>query len=421
MSDDTQVIQRALSRERKARKLAEDALELRQSEFDRRTLELQNGIGTLREYVALFEEAMDVAPVAVVTVDETGTIFLFNREAQRMFRCVPKSVLGTSLRPLVPSVFSKEQPDRIREDLCAGNLENMDCDGKRQNGTAIKLCVSSRLSRPSHPIRITFYISPQSETAGTETISMADEPNTSVDIRSLVRFLGDYERLRESSLQSQSTTELLERVDVLVHSLVTGQDIHPPAFAAESAEPESPRPIGPVDVPRRKKVVQPRHQFSARAKRVEHSVNEIVQGAIDALEDKWKPVADMSVDLYPELPNVAANRDALHEVFTELVEHSINAILEAVCSGRYSVGRITVTTQFNTEWIQLKITNDGVGIPSQVCEHITSGAVSTDNHEGEQHSLVECHNRIAATCSGFVAVHSDVHTGTTFEVLIPWS
>lgn len=80
-------------------KVARATLELR---VQQRTLELQRSTEVIRENKALMSAVIGSAMDAIISVDERQNIVLFNKAAEKMFRCSSAEALGQPLGKLIP-------------------------------------------------------------------------------------------------------------------------------------------------------------------------------------------------------------------------------------------------------------------------------------------------------------------------------
>ena len=93
-----------------ASKIARDIRQRRQAEVD--ALNMRGALGEAQaRLTAIVDSAMD----AVITVDETQRIVLFNRAAEQVFRMSREQVLGAPLEQLIPARFRGAHATHVRD------------------------------------------------------------------------------------------------------------------------------------------------------------------------------------------------------------------------------------------------------------------------------------------------------------------
>lgn len=73
------------------------------------------GVDKTRGLTGLLEAVVEGVPDAIVTIDESQEIVLFNSEAERMFRCSASNALGQPLERFLPERFRKRHLRFIRQ------------------------------------------------------------------------------------------------------------------------------------------------------------------------------------------------------------------------------------------------------------------------------------------------------------------
>ena len=149
----------------------------------------------------------------------------------------------------------------------------------------------------------------------------------------------------------------------------------------------------------------------------EVDVNRVIDSTVKVARNEWKYVADLHLDLEPDLPMVQGHTGELSQVVLNLVVNAAQAI-QSRFNGTEK-GQILVSTRLSGEKIVVTVTDNGCGIPSPVLDRIfdpfftTKGVgVGTGQGLAITRSVVERHR-------GEVVVRSREGAGTTFTLKLP--
>ncbi|MGD0622317.1 MAG: ATP-binding protein [Thermacetogeniaceae bacterium] len=80
--------------------------------------------------------------------------------------------------------------------------------------------------------------------------------------------------------------------------------------------------------------------------------------------NEWKSIADLELDLQPDLPPVDCVIDEINQVVLNMIVNSAQAIAQAQDTGNGSgKGRIAIGTKSGEDFVQISISDTGAGIP----------------------------------------------------------
>lgn len=150
----------------------------------------------------------------------------------------------------------------------------------------------------------------------------------------------------------------------------------------------------------------------------ELDVNHIVREAVEATEPKWKDAArpngkriEVQTDL-KELSNPLGNRCEIKDVLTSMIYNSIEALPDG--------GRIEVATDMRNEAVEIKITDNGVGMSEQVKCKAFEPLFTTKYQESAGHGIgLSVAQDIISRHNGRIEVESQADGGTTFTIILP--
>jgi len=142
-------------------------------------------------------------------------------------------------------------------------------------------------------------------------------------------------------------------------------------------------------------------------------VNESIRSAVHLIKHQLLPEAvELDLFLSPELPMIQASQNHLQGMWLNLLFNARDAI------GK-NQGRIRISSAQQGNYIQVRVHDDGVGIPEEKISRIFEPFYTTKDHgEGTGLGRSACH-RIARQHGGKIQVRSDTGEGTEFTVSLP--
>ncbi|WP_051822729.1 ATP-binding response regulator [Desulfonatronum thiodismutans] len=156
----------------------------------------------------------------------------------------------------------------------------------------------------------------------------------------------------------------------------------------------------------------------------EHStlvdVNKILEHTVTISCNEWKYVAEMDVRLAPDLPSILGHPSELGQAFLNIVINAVHAIAQTHSQAAKSQGRISITSCLDQEWIEIRISDSGGGIPKEIQGRIFDPFFTTkDVGKGTGQGLVIAHSAIVKRHKGTITFKSKANHGTTFIVRLP--
>ena len=153
---------------------------------------------------------------------------------------------------------------------------------------------------------------------------------------------------------------------------------------------------------------------------VEHSaadLNHAVQTTLTVARNEYKYSAEVETCL-GELPEVICNVSELNQVFLNLIVNAAQALRE---SGKdATTGRITITTEQVLDRVQIRIADNGCGIPKENLEKIFDPFFTTKEVGlGTGQGLAIARSIVVDKHGGEIDVESEPGVGTCFVISLP--
>ncbi len=141
-------------------------------------------------------------------------------------------------------------------------------------------------------------------------------------------------------------------------------------------------------------------------------MNESFASALLILKNKYKNKAEIVQEFDQDLPQIQCFPGQINQVFVNLINNALDAMDEG--------GTITLATKnLNDDYIEMKISDNGSGMPPEVRDKIFDPFFTTkDIGKGTglglsiSHGIIEKHK-------GTIEVESEVGVGTTFIIKLP--
>ena len=150
-------------------------------------------------------------------------------------------------------------------------------------------------------------------------------------------------------------------------------------------------------------------------------LNALIQSTLTLCRNEWKYAAEVVTDLAPQLPPVPGIAHDLHQVVLHLVVNAAQAIQEAQQKyGRQTKGTITVSTRLAGPWVEMRVADNGVGIPPENLSKIFDPFFTTRPvGQGRGQGLSIVRSIVVGGHGGQIDVESQPGQGSTFIVRLP--
>lgn len=260
------------------------------------------------------------------------------------------------------------------------------------------------------------------EAIGQLAAGIAHEINTPIQfVSDNVRFMADsFEQLREligvmdgasadNDKASAKITEIrdkLEEIDV--------------EFLLE----EIPRALGESleGLERVAQIVRAMRDFSHPGEgRREIDVNRAIESTVQVARNEWKYHAELSLDLSEDLGQVPCYEGEFKQVVLNLIVNAAHAI-DSRRGGDHTspLGHIRISTRQVDGQAEIRVSDDGTGMPPEVRERIFDPFFTTKEvGKGTGQGLSMAYATIVQKHGGTIRVESEVGSGATFVIRLP--
>ncbi len=170
-----------------------------------------------------------------------------------------------------------------------------------------------------------------------------------------------------------------------------------------------------------KKIVKAMKEFSHPADDVKAiDLNQVVETTLTVAKNEWKYVADVTLDLAPDLPAVACNPSEINQVLLNLIVNAAHAISDMAGGDTKNKGEIKISTRADGADVVITVADTGCGIPDAIRDKIydpffTTKAVGKGTGQG----LAIAHRIIRERHRGTIECESTVGKGTRFVIRLP--
>jgi PAS domain S-box-containing protein len=149
-------------------------------------------------------------------------------------------------------------------------------------------------------------------------------------------------------------------------------------------------------------------------------LNQSIRSTAEVSRNEWKYIADMNLDLDPELGAVRCLPGELNQVVLNLIVNASHAIADRTRGGPEK-GVITVSTRRDGAWAEIRVRDTGTGIPESVQPKIYLPFFTTkDVGKGTGQGLSIVHSVVVEKHRGTIRFETVADQGTVFIVRIPF-
>jgi PAS domain S-box-containing protein len=148
-------------------------------------------------------------------------------------------------------------------------------------------------------------------------------------------------------------------------------------------------------------------------------LNESLRNTVVVAQSEWKYLAEVKTDLDPDLPPVLCSPGELNQVLLNLVVNAAHAIGEKLGAMPAGKGVITLASRRQGPWVEIRVTDTGVGIPENIRGNVFLPFFTTKPvGKGTGQGLSIAHSVITKS-GGTIDFESVDGQGTCFIIRLP--
>jgi two-component system NtrC family sensor kinase len=151
-------------------------------------------------------------------------------------------------------------------------------------------------------------------------------------------------------------------------------------------------------------------------------LNHAIETTVSVAHNEWKYVAEMKLDLDPHLPLVPCFLGEFNQCVLNLIVNAAHAIADVIKQNPGTKGLITVQTRGDGNFVEVRVTDTGTGIPESARSHIFEPFFTTkDVGKGTGQGLSIVYGSIVKRHGGAVSFETETGRGTSFILRLPVS
>lgn len=153
----------------------------------------------------------------------------------------------------------------------------------------------------------------------------------------------------------------------------------------------------------------------------ETEINDIIRKTITVSRNEWKYYAEVQTDLEEPLRPIMIFPDQISQVILNLIINAAHAIQDVYHKGNRKKGRILLATRAQDEQLEIRVSDNGTGIPENIRDKIFNPFFTTKEiGKGTGQGLSLVYNVVVEKHRGQVDFKTAVGKGSTFIVQLPY-
>jgi PAS domain S-box-containing protein len=412
-------------------------------ELVRQTKYLEHAVAALERVRERERQVLAAIPSIFIGLDDDGAVTHWNPAAEKQFDLPVEQVIGRRLEDLAIGWRGDRIQEaiarcsRVNEAVRFDELHVSDSQGRERtlaltinrteardhSDSGVVLVGTDITERKAMEAQL--MLAQKMESIGQLAAGIAHEINTPTQyVSDNTRFLRDafgdfqqlverYERLRAEAGQAPIPAAALEELNRFI------ADIDLAFLTAEipKAIEQSLEGLNRVA-----EIVRAMKQFSHPDQDEPElaDLNQAIRNTVTVARNEWKYVAEMELDLDPELPAVPCLAGRFNQVILNLIVNSAHAIAALIGDGSEEKGRIRITTRQASGYVEVRVTDTGTGIPAKIRNRIFDPFFTTKQvGKGTGQGLAIAHNIVVEQHGGAIEVESEEGKGATFILRLP--
>lgn len=170
-------------------------------------------------------------------------------------------------------------------------------------------------------------------------------------------------------------------------------------------------------------IVKAMKEFSraSGAEKRPFDIHDVIESTSIVARNEWKYVADLQLDFDWSLPPVLLLRNEFSQVVLNLIANAAHAIAAALPPGSTDKGKIVIATKAVGPNVELRISDNGIGIPEPVRARVFEPFFTTKVGKGAGQGLAIAYSVIVDKHGGTIDFDSREGHGTSVIISLPLS
>ncbi len=149
-------------------------------------------------------------------------------------------------------------------------------------------------------------------------------------------------------------------------------------------------------------------------------INHAIESTLIVCRNEYKYDSELETEFEERLPMVPCFPDQFNQVILNLIINATHAIQTRKSLEPELAGLITVATRTSGNWVEILITDNGIGIPAEVRARVFDPFFTTKEvGKGTGQGLTIAHDIMVKKHGGEIKLHSTPGKGTTFILRLP--
>jgi len=361
-------------------------------EIARDVTEYRNLIVKLKRSEQMFKAILDTATDAIISADKNHKVILFNNAAQKMFGYSSQEIIGRDLNLIIPAKYADHRSyvKRFLETRKPKIIEKtVSLTALRKNGEEFPIVLG--LSFLEMEGRITF--------------------------TAIIRDVSDKYKMKDRLLQSERLAAVGQAVAHVAHEIKNPLMIIGGFSSQIRMCLDNDKDIHKIDmvldeVIRLERLVANLGDFTKEYRLVKRpaDINSVIKDVLKIITGVYSTEKySFREMLSSNVKEINCDPDKLRQVFINIISNG----LEAMHDG----GTISISTEMITGGLEIRINDEGIGIPEEDLQHIFEPFYTTRKRGSGlglsiSYKLIEAHN-------GDMWADSSPGEGTTFIIQLP--
>lgn len=149
-------------------------------------------------------------------------------------------------------------------------------------------------------------------------------------------------------------------------------------------------------------------------------LNAAIETTVTVTRNEWKYLAEVVLDLDPELPHVPCFIDQFNQVILIMIINSVHAIEERLAGTCEGKGLITISSKAAPDSVEITLADNGIGMNGEIQKKIFDPFFTTKAvNKGTGQGLAIANDIIVTQHKGTIEVISELGKGSTFVIRLP--